>query len=84
MKLSAQITATLKFGLLMLIFSFLVFLAYSSGKKITDNHKKRKTSYYFIVLPSECQHPTFSLHLMKNQPLSLINRIYNFECEYDK
>jgi len=73
MKLSAQTTNTLKFGLMMLIFSFLVFMAYSSGKKITDNHKKRKTSYYFIILSLDRQQSTLSLSFL-TKPAGILSQ----------
>ena len=44
MKLSAQITDTLKFALVMIIFSFAVFVGYSIEKKIVNNIRDGKGS----------------------------------------
>ena len=60
MKLSAESVNAVKLGLLMLLFSFLVLMAYAAEKKIIDNLRKNKTGWAMTTANSIAQADRFN------------------------
>jgi hypothetical protein len=64
MKLSAQITDTVKFGLMMIIFPFVVLISYSLEKKIISNISDGKGNQRIGHPPMNLHNPCDDVHYL--------------------